>query len=283
MKFQPMLSGEVNLRFLKYPVLLSPKLDGVRAIVRGGRLLSRSLKPIPCFANTDVSQALSEGLDGELIVGLPQAEDVFRKTMSTVMTYGGDASQVKFFVFDSFAEPTKPYRERVHAFEWMKTTFIRPVVQEVAKTPEEVMKFEEFCVMMGYEGIMLRDPDAPYKFGRSTTKEGYLLKMKRFQDDEAKVVGFEEQLRNDNPLTHDAMGYAERSSHQANMVPKGTLGALITKWNGQELRIGTGFDDALRKRIWDNKPAFLGLTVKFKYWQVVKDLPRHPVFLGFVE
>lgn len=47
--YKPMLAAKTpgpDYRF-KYPVLVSPKLDGVRAIVKDGVLLSRSLKRIP--------------------------------------------------------------------------------------------------------------------------------------------------------------------------------------------------------------------------------------------
>ena len=41
-------------------------------------------------------------------------------------------------------------------------------------------------------------PNAPYKQGRSTVREGYLLKVKTFLDDEATVVRFEERMHNGN-------------------------------------------------------------------------------------
>ena len=45
---KPMLSGTVtDPAALRYPVLVSPKLDGYRASVQGGVVLSRNLKPIP--------------------------------------------------------------------------------------------------------------------------------------------------------------------------------------------------------------------------------------------
>src|SRR5690606_28483163 len=55
----------------------------------------------------------------------------------------------------------------------------------------DVLDYESTCLARGYEGVMLRDPDGPYKFGRSTLREGTLLKLKRFEDAEAVVIGFE--------------------------------------------------------------------------------------------
>ena len=46
----------------------------------------------------------------------------------------------------------------------------------------------------GYEGLMLRDPNGVYKFGRSTVKENILLKVKDFMDDEAEIISFREKI-----------------------------------------------------------------------------------------
>jgi len=49
-----------------------------------------------------------------------------------------------------------------------------------------------------------------------------------------------------------------------------------------EFGLGTGFDDAERGKIWEQRNSYLGLRVKFKYLPIgVKDKPRHPVFLGW--
>jgi DNA ligase-1 len=121
-----------------------------------------------------------------------------------------------------------------------------------------------------------------YKFGRSTMNEQGMVKLKRFEDDEALVVGLVELMHNDNPLGVNELGYAHRTSHQANKVPTGRLGALQVQWQGKVFNIGTGFDDALRHEIWNSPDKFLGRAVKFKYLSVgMKHLPRHPVFLGW--
>ena len=82
--FKPMLASPFDEALLKFPVLASPKLDGVRAIVRDGVVLSRALKPIP---NKWVQQRFShlEHFDGELIVGASNHPDVLRTTTSGVI------------------------------------------------------------------------------------------------------------------------------------------------------------------------------------------------------
>src|SRR5271165_5455497 len=98
--FRPMLAAKTEGRNLIYPLYASPKLDGVRAIVRHGQVVSRTLKPIP---NRAVQRMFGlealEGLDGELIVGESTAPDVYRRTVSAVMTEDA-VPDVIFYAFD---------------------------------------------------------------------------------------------------------------------------------------------------------------------------------------
>ena len=138
----------------------------------------------------------------------------------------------------------------------------------------------------GHEGVMLRSPSSPYKCGRSTLKESYLIKVKPFEDSEAEIVGFEEKMSNRNEATLDELGYKKRSHAQSGLVPVNTLGALIVKdiYTGVTFKIGTGkgLDDTLRKHIWDHRETMLGKIIKYRYQRVgAKDLPRVPSFQGF--
>jgi len=146
-----------------------------------------------------------------------------------------------------------------------------------------------FCVKehfleKGYEGVILRDPSAPYKYGRSRPSDGALIKFKDFTDEEATVVGFKQFFHNDNEAVTDAMGHMKRSAHQANKRPAEMLGALVAQSANWPVtfEIGSGFDMALRETIWANQSAYIGRQVKFKYLKPgTKDRPRHPIFLGF--
>ena len=128
---------------------------------------------------------------------------------------------------------------------------------------------------------MLRRPDGLYKLGRSTLKEGILLKLKRFIDEEFEIVGFEERMHNGNEATRDELGHTKRSSHQENKTGRGDLGALTLKFGEATFNCGTGFDDALRAEIWANRDSYLGKFAKVKHFAIgAKDLPRFPVYLG---
>ena len=277
--FKPMLASPFDEALLKFPVLASPKLDGVRAIVRDGVVLSRALKPIP---NKWVQQRFShlEHFDGELIVGASNHPDVLRTTTSGVMRVEGEPD-VSFHVFDHVENHARLYTVRYDLLEEDTEINVFVVPQHELMNTFELNAFEHEVLAEGYEGVMLRHPDAPYKFGRSTAREGYLLKVKRFHDAEFEIVGFEEEMFNANEATTSELGRTKRSSHKANKIPKGRLGALVLKYGDTTVNCGTGFNDAERERIWTERERYLGQFAKIKYFaHGIKDVPKLPSFLG---
>lgn len=286
-RFKPMLAGKADLDNIKFPVMASPKLDGVRVIVYDGVVYSRNFKRIP----NDHVQALfgrkeCEGFDGELIVGQVTADTVFQSTTSGVMT-GSGKPDVVFHVFDD-TSINDDFENRYHQLDRRvkkrcRGTKVKLVSHVRITDLKDLLDFEEECVAQGYEGIMIRDPKGKYKHGRSTTKEGGLLKIKRFEDDEAVVIGCEELMTNHNEQELDNLGHKVRSSKKEGMVPAGKLGALIVKHKTfGEFKIGSGFTEDARIKLWHERDELKGRLAKFKYQPSgVKDKPRFPVFLGF--
>jgi DNA ligase 1 len=290
--FKPMLSATVDdATKLRFPLLASNKLDGIRATVLNGVLVSRNLKAIP---NAHVQALFGrpelEGLDGELIVGDPADPAAFRLTSSAVMSHEGEPA-VTFYIFDlvipdfglMFSARLAILKAKLKE---LKRRDVKLLDQATVHDQAELDAFETLSLDQGYEGVMLRDPQGLYKHGRSTFKEHWLMKLKRFEDAEAEVVGFEEQMHNTNEAKTNALGHKERSTKKVGMVGKGTLGALRVvgvngTYKGVEFNIGTGFDDALRAEIWANQPRWQGALVKFKYFPSgSKEAPRFPVYLG---
>ena len=283
--FKPMLATDADFDKLRFPVLASPKLDGIRAVVRDGVVYSRSNKPIP---NKYVQEKFSmlDAVDGELIVGAPTAKDCYTQTTSHVMAHDKRDFDVTFFVFDHVRFPEKRFVDRHNLlyYDDIRHPQVTVLEQFFVANLSSLLELEEKQLDLGYEGLILRDPHAPYKMGRSTAKEGYLLKLKRFVDAEAEVIGFEERMHNGNEATTNELGRTKRSSHQAGKSGRGDLGALVVRIRetGIEFNIGTGFDDAQRAAIWNDRDRYLGKLAKYKFFPVgVKDAPRHPVFLGW--
>lgn len=293
--FQPMLGAKLkedqDLTDLPYPLYASPKIDGIRGVVDRGITLSRTLKEIPNRYTQTLFQHMPTGTDGELAVGELNHPNLMQRTMSGVMAHEG-APTVTFNVFDSWAHPQLPYWRRLELIQtWYNGLFpadrvhVSIVPQTLIHTPEELQEYENNQLRRGFEGAIVRTPTSKYKFGRSTLREGYLIKLKRYEDAEARVTGFEELLHNANEAERDERGYAKRSSHQGNLIPAGTLGTLICEdiRTGQVVRLGTGFTAAERAAIWRRPEDYLGLFVTYKHFKVtgVKEGRRQPVFKCF--
>ena len=97
------------------------------------------------------------------------------------------------------------------------------------------------------EGLMLRNPESFYERKRSTN----LLKVKKFLDDEALVIGF---IRR----------------------PTGDIKAMQVRLaNGIEFKIGGGLTDQERRN-----PPKIGTKVTFKYQNLSEDgIPRFPIYM----
>jgi DNA ligase-1 len=148
---------------------------------------------------------------------------------------------------------------------------------------EELAVYEEKAVAVGYEGVMVRSLSGEYKHGRSTAKQGILGKVKRFSDYEAVVIGFEEKMHNTNDAKTNELGRTQRSTAKEGLVGANTLGSLTVEKDGVIFNVGSGFNDAQRKEIWEHQSKYLGSLVKYKCFDVQSgyEAPRFPIFLGF--
>ena len=286
LKVKPLLSCEVSLDKINFPVYVSTKFDGTRALVIDSVVYSRSLKPI---RNKHVQRLFGkqeyDGFDGELVVGDIYAKDVFQKTTSGVMSEDGEPD-VTFHVFDIFTNNTAPYKERLYELNERlvldQYASLVATEQRYVHTKDELLKLLEKERVKGGEGLICRSPSGIYKYGRSTPKEQLSIKLKFFEAGEFEVIGFEERMHNTNEAKTNELGYTERSSCKENLIPMSTLGSLVLKYGDSEFRCGTGFNDVQRKEIWENKESYLGKLASIRYMSVGQAiLPRLPSFQGF--
>lgn len=287
---RPMLAAATNGKNLVYPLIASPKLDGIRCLIIDGVVVSRSLKPIPnAYVQRLFGKSEYNGLDGELIVGRVNAPDVFQVTTSGVMSHDGEPN-VTLHIFDDFTDPKLPFINRVtlsgmraKQFGLTKSKLV-PVQHLHVHSKDELDLLETKTLASGFEGVMLRRPDGQYKFGRSTLKSQDLLKLKRFNDAEAEILECYPLMRNDNVIQLNELGYKERSTKKAGKVALPKLGGFHVRdvKTGVEFDIGTGFTETQRVGFWKIKNSLKGKLAKYKCQPVgVKDKPRFPVFLGF--
>jgi len=279
-----------SLETLRYPLLASAKLDGIRATMIDGVLYSRTMKPIPNKAIQKFYGGMAyklNGLDGELIVGMHD-NDVYRRTVSAVMSHEGDPTgDTIWWIFDKIDMDEKlGFKDRYEVIRGCLYTScpaqVRCLGQNLVYDADQVVAAHTDFISAGHEGLILRDPLGAYKQGRSTTLEQGMIKVKMFNDSEAEVIGVVELMHNDNEATTNEIGLTKRSSHKANKRASGKMGALQVRDVDTNVvfEIGTGFTDADRCEMWRSPP--IGRLVKYKYFAYgVKDRPRHPVFLGF--
>lgn len=282
-----MLAGSADLMQLDYPVAVSPKFDGIRVLIINGVPVSRTLKPIRNKRVVEVLSGLPSLLDGEII----SVTNNFQDSTSAVMAADSEIPW-EYHIFDCVpnGQLEMPYSSRISALRELielnhfppECRIVNPdYIYELSALEEAAQKHLE----NGFEGTMIRSPSGRYKCGRSTQKEGLLLKLKQFEDTEAKVIGFEELMHNDNEATVNALGHTERSSSKENKRRSGTLGAFIVQSKEDETmtyKVGSGLTAEQRQTFWDNQDDLIGQWVKVKYFQYgIKDKPRHPIFLGF--
>tara|TARA_Y100001938_G_scaffold149071_1_gene234709 strand:+ start:127 stop:1554 length:1428 start_codon:yes stop_codon:yes gene_type:complete len=119
-------------------------------------------------------------------------------------------------------------------------------------SPEAIKAAMDKLVERGAEGIMLRDPKAPYSAGRKSS----IIKVKPSWTEEARVVGYEEGLGSN----------------------EGVVGALLVEsivQPGLRFKIGTGLSNQDRRN-----PPKRGEIVEYKFNGKMKSgKPRHAAFL----
>ena len=213
-------------------------------------------------------------LDGELIadVGNP---DTYKDTMKRARNKDAEKHGLKMMVFDCMSAEEFRNQHAINAYHKRRdlldcvfngTWFIHdfkyfeklPILYRGTDTSKIIELLEE-QTSKGEEGVMINVCDAAYEFKRTNQ----LLKVKKFQDTEVKVIGFQEGTNK----------YA------------GTLGALVCEYKCSTVDVGSGFSDALRDEIWANKDAWLGKIITVKYFEETYNsatgLPslRFPVFI----
>ena len=241
-------------------IFASRKLNGVRGTYFRGNIISRQaqkfkgldhiVKDIEGIIGTDYA------VDGELIRknvdGLTDGQN-FRETISIINSDGNDKSLIKFVVFDivpvdEFEKDacTEKYSVRKKRLLYLKNKIQKngtqniEVVQMVYEGTDvnDVYDWLDYAVKHDWEGLVV-NRQVPYR----RTRHNGCLKVKRFYTVDLQITAIEEgQNRLD-----------------------GTMGALVVDYNGNELRVGSGFDDATRAAVWENPDNYIGKIVEVKF------------------
>ena len=211
--FKPLLAPneKIDLNEIKYPLLASTKLDGIRVIFYKGQILTRSLKQLPNKQLREKFEDIrkySEDnniiLDGELyshelnfqeIISFCMTEDFedkksikkFGKVMEipdSLIFYCFDGIKDDNYLLDFCERNLYHVQPLLMKFPKLIGTFL----QKYVYTKEDVDSYFEEVLNQGYEGLILRDPNGRYKFGRGTVKEAIIYKVKPFIDFDGQII-----------------------------------------------------------------------------------------------
>jgi len=280
--FQPMgadhtLDGctEDAIDKITYPKIVMPKYDGIRVITsataRGGtKLLSRNGLDIPNFWLGKQSVNLPTGLEGEIVCFKDGVPD-FKYTTSCVKSIGKYKDfEYKIYLFDLYGDNRK-FTDRLSAINKLPSY---PNMQladwYMVHGKSQLLEMEDKFVSLGYEGIVIKDPNGKYKHGRCTFKSQTYMSMKRKSTEQAVIVGYKCLTKK----TGESMD---------------TLGSLfVVSDTGVEFSVGSGLDDSIRSDLWDVQDTLIGKKIEFSYQKTDRMLRgeektvRFPVFLRMV-
>lgn len=267
---------------------ISKKIDGIRCITKYGNAFSRSGKDMK---NKYIKKMLEEMpnnyiFDGELTTGEIKLGVTFANLTNGIMKIAGEPN-FTYHIFDLVIDGLT-HQERYNILLSMKDilpSYCKIVEKTIVETEEDMKRIASEYLQEGYEGAMLNDISAEYKYGRATMTKPILVKYKQFIDDEAIVIGVEELEINLNESFEDELGHTKRSTSKLGKVKSGRLGSFICKTkNGIEFRCGCGrgLTFELRELFWIHRDDLIGKIIKFKHFEIGADsAPRMPVFIGF--
>lgn len=286
--FRIMKGEPVDPKHLRYPCWVFPKFNGFRGYGSGNVAFTASNKP---FKNEWLQAAFNiNDLDGEFVVGDPADGHNSLEKTSSVVTSQKPVDDLRFYVFDWLGNLEMPYGDRLRRLEslpWMLGNFMLYKVMrapyEIAHCWEDVVRIERKYVAAGWEGVITRDPMAPYKCGKSTAIQAWMGKLKQFKDAEFKIVGWEERMHNGNEAVTSETGRTKRSTAKAGKTGRGDLGAFVCETEaGHQFGVGTGFTDDQRKAFWLIKEELVKNReyAKVRFHETgTKDVPLLPVFI----
>lgn len=271
-----------DLDALKYPLLLEPKIDGVRALAfvtpdgvtfmsRGGQILSNvdhiGEELMSLLAKSHKMDKLGMVIDGELYNG--NLHSTLGVVRSSVKKPDRDAlEKVRFNAFDAIGINAWKSQQCTLP-QSLRTLFVGealqggqlvvPVQSQEIRNSADVESQYRLALSEGYEGVMLKNVSGKYAFDRTED----WLRYKPYEID-----------------TFSISGYYEGEGRLSGML--GGFTVLVEK-SGQHCRVGGGFSDEQRKTFWEGRHvgSFVGRRAKVKYKEASKDGKlREPVFLG---
>lgn len=263
---KPMLATDWNkVKSIPYPVLVQPKLDGVRCLIivatagvtKSIRFLSRSGKDYN-FPHL-LGVVFPEGqyiLDGEIY----SDELTFQEIVAATKKVTENTGKLHFRCYDMIGVAEQA--ERLHYVSELIKKINSPHFHSVptarATSKDEVKALHDAYVQDGYEGAMIRFLNGKYASG---TRSRELLKVKEFDETEFYFQKWEKGLRDE-----DLIAVCLTSIHEdAKEFRAKMVGTVAEKKEMESSNIKV---DSL-------------ITVKHFGWTDEEKIPRFPIGKAF--
>jgi DNA ligase-1 len=254
------------------PYIVQPKLDGdrCRAIFDSDghvTLLSSEaniIESVPHIVQELENMGFSDvELDGELYIHTATHQAIHGIVSRTVNIHNS-FEDMQYHIFDVVSGDTQDKRLMTLYSNVKNTTSVKRVDFKVVSNIAEVIRAMEVYIEDGYEGIVVRDMNAPYVRKRSTQ----VMKFKPRKSDWYTIVGVEEEI----------------SIHGE---PKNSLGALwLESEEGARFKVGSGsfLTRDNRRELWERKLEIIGKVAHIKYQHLTeRRVPMFPVLIEVIE
>lgn len=254
---QPMLAR--TLESLPAAGYVQPKLDGHRCLIwldgeghiRAHTRKGEPYRSIPHILE-EVAKYLRPGLvlDGELYNHelkheFERISSMVRKQKPTAEELDECRRHIEYHIYDLAVDTGEPFVRRLqtlHSMKWLDSSrYCRRVPTLQANSPDAFEAAEMQFVEAGYEGAMVRLAGMPYERNKRSKS---LLKWKRFEDAEFRLIRFEEGNGNRKGLA--------------------TL-AVLDLGGGKQCSAGVMGNDAVAREYFLSRNKYAGrmFTVKF--------------------
>ena len=282
--------GAKHPKKIKGNCLVEYKYDGVRviAIVTKGKatLYSRNGKIFHNFHH--IERALSKPEYNNIVFDGEVMSDDFQALMKQVYRKSGAKTDDAYLaLFDML--PLEDFNKGIYnksqvdrtaeLTDWFGKVSATNLVNNIAILDHEVINLDtdegqkaysdinSKAIAGGYEGIMIKDLDAPYECKRSAS----WLKLKPFIEVSLEVIDVEEGTGKN----------------------EGRLGALVCSGHDDgtdiTVNVGSGFTDSLRDDIWSSRNDTIGRVVEIRADAITQNkdgtyslrFPRFKTFRGF--
>lgn len=250
------LAKPIDWSKVTFPCYVSPKLDGLRAILRGGQFYSRKghrLEGLSQLARQAYKVFGDRTLDGELMVPGVHFNEISGKIRSFKET-----PDAVYHVFDLPDSMSPFYMRYIVLSSLNRDNDPDSVYRNVCVVPhglwysrEGIEQYYDMLRSQGHEGVIIKNAEGLYE-GKRTWD---WMKLKNTDTADCRVVGmFEGGGKYD-----------------------GLVGGIYVDFNGVRVGVGSGLTDLQRREWMDEPELIMGKIVEVAYQEVTPDGSlRHP-------